>query len=156
MSRLSYGLLINELTCSANFPLRVSEHPKVAHLHHASGEFCEEALARFRELSDDFLAYGIGDERGICDKNSLALQHIFVVSTVEGVGCGVDEDCVGSVTLRTMLLEKHSEVLIHGRVRVGCIILSREVVKMWEDSVAVSPTNGVCTCTTCRSQTNEV
>lgn len=148
MSSLWKDLLIYELTCLADFTLSASEHAKVSHLHHASGEFCEKAGARFRERGDDFLAYRVGYEGGVGHENSLALQHIFVVGSVEGVGCGVDEDCVGPVALRAKLFEEDSEVLIHGWVGVIGIIPSGEVVEMGEDSVAVRLTDSVRTCTT--------
>lgn len=83
------------------------------------------------------------------------MQNIFVICTVEGTCCGVDEDCVRPVTLRTKLFEKDSEVLIHGRVRVAGIILSSEVVEMWKDPITMGLTDSVCTCTSRTLQTDE-
>ncbi|KAL2649848.1 hypothetical protein R1flu_017976 [Riccia fluitans] len=83
---------------------------------------------------------------GISDEDSLVGEHVLVVSIVELACGGVDEESVGSVSLRTELLEEGSEALVHGRVDIRGVVTSGEVVEMWEDSVAVGLANGMGTC----------
>lgn len=68
----------------------------------------------------------------------------------------VDEDGVGSVPLRAKPLQEDGELLVHGRVCVCDIVLSREVVQMREDPIAVGPSNGVCTCTNIQPPSDNV
>lgn len=140
-------ILVHKLTRLADFTLRASQHPKVTHLHHSISEFREERGAALGEQSHNLLASGVCDEGGVRHEHSSASQHIFVVQAIEMICRRVDEDGVGPVPLRAERLQEHGELLVHGRICVCDIVLSREVVQMREDPIAVGPSNGVCTCT---------
>lgn len=149
-------ILVHKLTGLADFTLRASQHPKVTHLHHSSSEFREERGAALGERLHNLLASGVRDEGRVRNEHSSASQHIFVVEAIEMICRRVDEDGVGPVPLRAKRLQEDGELLVHGRVCVCDIVLSREVVQMREDPIAVGPSNGVCTCTSIQPPSDNV